>query len=149
MKTVEKSNYRKEPCNLGKPEATASSQGGVESSPRRALWSATKVKLIRQCRLASLRVKGEAQARLERESSDLTSHGKGGRWEAALWLSAEREESVTLANWRYPRRRQSCAGVRAVIVAQASWEQMKPTSFNPERRRLTTAGAKDGRKVKP
>src|SRR5436190_17301369 len=96
VKTVEHSNYRREPCNPGKPEATASPQGGVGSSPRRDLWSAIQVNLIRPCHPASLRLIGEAEVRVQRTASGLTSHGNGVRWRMMGWLRAERREGVAL-----------------------------------------------------
>jgi len=151
MKTNRIDLYRREPCYSGKLKVTASSRGGVGSNWKRDPQSVTvMVNLIRPFRSASLRVTGEAMLlQLRRREDDLTSHGNGECLRAKGWLGMECEigsSCVSRETWRSVWRR---PGTRAVMVAQASRgniaEERPPTS---DRRRVTIAGAKGGRKVK-
>ena len=168
MKTSRKlKTYRREPCNSGKLKATASLRGGVESSWKRDPQSVTKVNLIRPNDPASLRVNGEAKFWENWKASDLTSHGNGVRWWEDMrnrWLRMECEIRVCAARcpsafgwtvmckWgNLPLLKQKRYGTRAVNRAQASRGKKKhggaPSTL--ERRRVTIAGAKDGRKENP
>ena len=139
------------------------------SSWRRDPQSVTQVNLIRPNDPASLRVNGEAKFRENRKVGDLTSHGNGVRRREDMktrWLRMECEIGVCAApqggrpcalghtvmrKWgNLPLLKQKRHGARAVMVAQASRGNNRGGApSTPERRRVTTAGAKDGRKENP
>ena len=139
----------------------------MESSWKRDPQSVTLVNLIRPNDPASLLRSGEAKFRENRKANDLTSHGNGVRWREDMktrWLRMECEIRVCAARrlstfgWTVMCKwgslsllKQKRAGTRAVDIAQASQGEKKhggaPSTL--ERRRVTTAGAKDGRKENP
>ena len=171
MKTSRKlKTYRREPCNSGKLKATASPRGGVESSWKRDPQSVTQVNLIRPNYPASLRVNGEAKFWENRKVDDLTSHGNGvrrredmkTRWlrtECEIRVCANHEVGSALAplgalscvSGETCRSSSRCGMEQEPSRAQASQGKKKhggaPSTL--ERRRVTIAGAKDGRKENP
>lgn len=150
MKTEGENPIHSKPCSAVKPKATASPRGGVGSCRRRPGRCATQVNPIRPGVPTSLRGYGEVERRKFRRSEASTSHGKGWLQGDAGWLGVQRHGEVFMGKQGYLRRGpKTGAEDRALVVAQASWGTIRGgnEASTLVRRRVMTAGAKEGRKV--
>ena len=131
--------------------ATASPRGGVESSVIGTRSTATQVNTIRRRTWTSLRANGEVIPLEQfRRNAPVPSHGGTGVMSGVVGGSRSGRGCVC-ADGRpvgAGRRKRLPAGVRAAIRAQANRGKTSAgKTGTTDRSRVTTGGAKGGRKV--